>query len=297
MSHPYPSVPAPDDAYWPGYVPPNTYGIQDAPSRLPNGDPRAPSQYVPLPPHNNAAPQYWAQDAADQYPMSTPMNYAQNYTPGKMYPQYPPQSVAMQAPQHPYPIQQQLPPQQRVPQQYQQQVSRPSNARQPAPSTHVTMPQPSQPMRPQVSNVANSARNSSDRQTLVQFATSPTDPAASSQMDHPMLLISLAEEYLDAAHQLAPSVAVSMTTNNVEEYQKLIATALGCLETTLKNIRLPPRAEARIRLRYACVLHEETNNFIEAETCLSKGIILCERVRLSEKSLSYSNNSRTIITT
>jgi len=98
------------------------------------------------------------------------------------------------------------------------------------------------------------------------------------ELDRPKLLMSLAEEFFDAAHQLAPSASLSMTSANVETYEKLISTGLGCLDTALKNVRLPPRVEANIRLRYAGVLYEETENFMEAEISLSKGIALCDRV-------------------
>lgn len=40
-----------------------------------------------------------------------------------------------------------------------------------------------------------------------------------------------------------------------------------------------------MRLRYARTLFEETDNDIEAETALSKGIDLCERVSFSALSL------------
>ena len=100
------------------------------------------------------------------------------------------------------------------------------------------------------------------------------------ETDLPNLLMSLAEEYFDAAHELAPSVAGSMTPENLDTYQKLIATGLSCLETALKNAKLSPRIEASIRLRYAGVIFEETENSMEAETALSKGIALCERVCL-----------------
>lgn len=93
-----------------------------------------------------------------------------------------------------------------------------------------------------------------------------------------MLLISLAEEYFDAAHELAPFVAKCMNEENVEAYEQLIATGLGCLDTALKKVRLSPRVDAKIRLRYAGVLYEETENSMEAEIALSKGIALCETV-------------------
>lgn len=106
----------------------------------------------------------------------------------------------------------------------------------------------------------------------------PPTPKTDSSSDMAMLLVSLAEEYFSAAHAFAPAAASSMTLDNVETYEKLIATGLGCLDTALKNVRLAPRLEANIRLRYAAVLLEETDNFMEGETSLSKGIGLCDRV-------------------
>ena len=91
--------------------------------------------------------------------------------------------------------------------------------------------------------------------------------------------MSLAEEFFDAAHNIAPLVSLSRTSENVEAYEKLISTGLACLDTALKHVRLSPRVEANIRLRYAGVLYEETENFMEAEIALSKGIALCDRVR------------------
>jgi hypothetical protein len=90
--------------------------------------------------------------------------------------------------------------------------------------------------------------------------------------------MSLAEEFFSVAHELAPAVSLSRTIENVEVYEKLISTGLGCLDTALRNVRLTPRVEANIRLRYAGVLYEETDNFMEAETALNKGIALCDRV-------------------
>ncbi|KAE8446148.1 hypothetical protein EG329_012521 [Mollisiaceae sp. DMI_Dod_QoI] len=109
------------------------------------------------------------------------------------------------------------------------------------------------------------------------FSAIPSMPGAESPSDTAMLLVSLAEEYFDAAHELAPAAALSMTSTNVGVYEKLIATGLGCLDTALKRVRLAPRLEANIRLRFAAVLLEETDNFMEGETALSKGITLCER--------------------
>lgn len=73
-------------------------------------------------------------------------------------------------------------------------------------------------------------------------------------------------------------MADSLSPEFVEEYHKLIATGLGCLETALGSNRLAPRLEARLQLRYANILCEETTNIMEAETALTKGIALCEKV-------------------
>lgn len=92
------------------------------------------------------------------------------------------------------------------------------------------------------------------------------------------LLPALAEEYFAAAHDVGLATAQRMDANAVISYQKMIATGLGCLEVALNSGRLEPRLEAKIRLRYASVLLEDTDNVMEAETALSKGITLCEQV-------------------
>jgi hypothetical protein len=119
------------------------------------------------------------------------------------------------------------------------------------------------------------------RQTSTPTPTSSTRVVSSSIVapsDSLSLLTPLAEEYFEAAHVLGPVVSTSMTPNNVNTYQRLIATGLGCLDTALTKGKLTPRMEANVRLRYAGVLHEETENTMEAETALAKGIVLCERV-------------------
>lgn len=47
-----------------------------------------------------------------------------------------------------------------------------------------------------------------------------------------------------------------------------------------QNWRLQPRTEALVRLRYARVLFEETDNDLDAETSLSKGVRSCWPVPL-----------------
>ncbi|KAJ5313724.1 uncharacterized protein N7443_000608 [Penicillium atrosanguineum] len=105
-------------------------------------------------------------------------------------------------------------------------------------------------------------------------------------VDYQVLLLSLADEYLNAAHRHGTKMALATRQGDIEGYYKLVATGLGCLEAVLKNWRLQPRKEALVRLRYARILFEETENDLEAETALSKGIDLCERNRMLD--LKYS---------
>lgn len=48
-----------------------------------------------------------------------------------------------------------------------------------------------------------------------------------------------------------------------------------------QNWRLQPRVEALVRLRYARILFEETDNDLEAETALSKGVRLIPDLHLA----------------
>jgi hypothetical protein len=91
-------------------------------------------------------------------------------------------------------------------------------------------------------------------------------------------MICVAEELLSKARKESVVVAVSGDSQRLQEYQKLIATGLGCLEVVLGSNKLSPRLEARLQLRYASILHEETTNIMEAETALTKGITLCDKV-------------------
>ncbi|ORY71618.1 cohesin loading factor [Pseudomassariella vexata] len=93
------------------------------------------------------------------------------------------------------------------------------------------------------------------------------------------LLVCVAEEFFSKARKDVLKVADSLDAQRVHEYQKLIATGLGCLETVLSSNKLAPRLEAKLQLRYASILCEETNNIMEAETALTKGITLSDKYR------------------
>ena len=112
----------------------------------------------------------------------------------------------------------------------------------------------------------------------------PEEPKTSYEesTDQRQLLMSLAEDYIGEAHRYGPVSDLLSRERELEEYYKLITTGLGCLEAVLKHFRLSPEFEARTRLRYATILYEETENVMEAEESLSKGIAICERHRFDD---------------
>lgn len=95
-------------------------------------------------------------------------------------------------------------------------------------------------------------------------------PRVTDELDYGVLLLTLAEEYLENAR----SVDLGSP-----EYYKLVATALGCLESVLNNFKLQPLKEAHVCLRYAQILFDQTDNNDDIENILTKSIELCERNR------------------
>ncbi|KAL4898531.1 cohesin loading factor-domain-containing protein [Aspergillus ambiguus] len=156
----------------------------------------------------------------------------------------------------------------------------------PAPSPkavpQVLIPAPS----PEVQQKMKMQRKPSKEQTQRNPSQKSPQKTAKAPIDYQVLLLAMADEYLNAAHSQGTMIALVRREMEVEEYYKLVATGLGCLEAVLKNWRLQPRVEALVRLRYARILFEETENDLEAETALSKGIDLCERNRMLD--LKYS---------
>ena len=107
---------------------------------------------------------------------------------------------------------------------------------------------------------------------------SPSVSNRSLLSDPNSVLVCVAEECFSKARGNLQDVVSSSSGGAVTEYQKLIATGLSCLETVLQSNRLSPRQEAKVRLRYASILYEDTESLMEAETALSRGIKLCDKV-------------------
>jgi hypothetical protein len=101
------------------------------------------------------------------------------------------------------------------------------------------------------------------------------------------MLLSAADEYVAAARGMSARVVQTQREADVEQYQKLMATGLGCMDTVLRDFNLLPRDEAKLRLRYASLLVEETENTAEIDEVLAKQISLCGRCRLTD--LKYAS--------
>lgn len=119
---------------------------------------------------------------------------------------------------------------------------------------------------------------SKKRLSVGSVSKSPSVSNASVPVDTLSLLVCVAEDCFSKARASVRDVGKSLQPEVVKEYHKLIATGLGCLEVAMQSNKSWPRLEARIRLRYANILVEETTNYMEAETALMRGISLCERV-------------------
>jgi len=87
-----------------------------------------------------------------------------------------------------------------------------------------------------------------------------------------VLILSAADEYVAAARGMGPATAMTLKPADLDQYYKLMATAMGCMETVLKKYNQTPRDEAILRLRYASLLVEETDNTQEIEETLAKGV-------------------------
>ncbi|KAI6782463.1 uncharacterized protein J7T54_001320 [Emericellopsis cladophorae] len=96
------------------------------------------------------------------------------------------------------------------------------------------------------------------------------------------MMINIAEDLIGTARDAATEISRTMSEDQVDEYQRMISTALGCLEAAMQSQKLSPREEALVRLRYAGVIQEETEDIMEAETTLTKGITLCEKHRMQD---------------
>lgn len=109
--------------------------------------------------------------------------------------------------------------------------------------------------------------------TQLQTPTRPQHaPVRPLPADLMVLILSAADEYIAAARSLGSTAAMTLRPADLDQYYKLMATAMGCMETVLKKYNQTPRDEAILRLRYASLLVEETDNTQDIEETLAKGV-------------------------
>jgi Cohesin loading factor len=103
------------------------------------------------------------------------------------------------------------------------------------------------------------------------------------ELDYTLLIIDLAERYFETAYGNGTKSSPGFR-QMPDTFCRLIATGLACLDVVLGELRssLQPPVEAAVRLRYASVLYKETENYMDAEDMLSKGMSLCDRFRLTD---------------
>jgi hypothetical protein len=122
-------------------------------------------------------------------------------------------------------------------------------------------------------------KTSSQLQTPTRPQHVPPKPLPADLM---VLTLSIVDEYITAARSMGSLAAMTVEKADLGQYYKLMATALGYMESVLHKYNHTPRDEATLRLRYASLLVEETDNNTEIEETLSKGIALCNRNRLHD---------------
>lgn len=174
--------------------------------------------------------------------------------------------------QHRVPLQQQTTPQQRVP----STTQTPSSQRR-SPSIQQT---PKSKAHPQ----AVIQRSALHQLTPTKQAHPPPKALPA---DLSVMLLTAADEYVAAARGMGALVVREKREVDLRQYQKLMATGMGCMDTVLRDFSLLPRDEAKLRLRYASLLVEETDNTTEIDDVLSKQISLCGRCRLQD--LKYAS--------
>ncbi|KAK0652881.1 cohesin loading factor-domain-containing protein [Cercophora newfieldiana] len=118
-------------------------------------------------------------------------------------------------------------------------------------------------------------------------AKSPVMSHSSSHIETVPVLLHVAEDCFSKANAVGHNIARSMTDEELSEHHKIVATGLACLELAMKSNKILPRLEARLCLRYASILVDETNNVMEAETALTRSFAVCEKHRFYD--LKYSS--------
>ncbi|KAF2155872.1 hypothetical protein K461DRAFT_290851 [Myriangium duriaei CBS 260.36] len=116
------------------------------------------------------------------------------------------------------------------------------------------------------------------------------DDAPANDVDYQQLLLSLADQYISAARSMSSDLTRSRLSTDLSKYHELMTSGLTCLDSAVNNWKISdPRGEAHLRLQYATLLLEETDNDDTALAVLSKGITVCERSKLRHQKFSMQH--------
>lgn len=77
-------------------------------------------------------------------------------------------------------------------------------------------------------------KKKSNQQAAEKAGKSAAVKSTKPPVDYQVLLLSLADEYLNAAHARGTATTMATSETDIDEYYKLVATGLGCLEAVLK---------------------------------------------------------------
>ena len=123
---------------------------------------------------------------------------------------------------------------------------------------------------PTPSLVSNVRRESDDAR---RKRPKPSEPP----LDYQVLLLSLAEEYFNAAHGQGSLVALAQRGMEMDNYHKLVASGLGCLETVLKVGRRtariperPPSLRAELSTALEVTATVGSNSPVEIRECIAR---------------------------
>lgn len=153
------------------------------------------------------------------------------------------------------------------------------------PQSQIHTPTSQQHRSPTLSQTSSQVRShpqAAIKKSAPQAIQTPTRPQHAPQTkalpaDLAVLLLSAADEYINAAHGMGSVAALSQRDTDLQHYYKLMSTGLGCMEAVLKRYSQIPRDEAKLRLRYASLLIEETENNVEIEEVFTKGVCTIEK--------------------
>ncbi|KAJ9663548.1 hypothetical protein H2198_000814 [Neophaeococcomyces mojaviensis] len=231
---------------------------QSQPYATPNYLPQYHQQYQQVHPHYQQTPAHLPNQNSFPVQYYNQQQLAYNAQAQERYQPPPPPQVIV--PERPVQNQQSLQPPTL------QQTSRPYQA--PFPQMPVKQETPQARVLQNIEPNTAKAPSRPSPQSMTQAKPMTEQDVLSPQ--YPSLLLTLADEYIEASKRLKA---------RSEDYYKLMATALGCINAALKNFKLSPIREAQVSLKYAQLLYDETDNVNDAESILTKSIDLCDRMK------------------